>query len=108
MFKKKNQTWKLGTNDRMAHTILNIATEGFDATQALYEQDEIRHATDAIIKALPIKLQHKIDDMTFRHIASIVLLQRAAAQYQVGLLTGAKAKQTAETVERLVKDTLVA
>lgn len=91
---KKQATWTNGTKDERddykSKQILEIARNEFEleAQTALFVNPEIRSATYAIIEALPAKLRKKVTNGAFVDIASIILLQRAAAQYQVGLTAG--------------------
>lgn len=87
---KKQAIWTNGPKDERddykSKQILEIARNEFEleAHTALFINQEIRSATYAIIEALPIKIRKKVTDGAFVDIASIILLQRAAAQYQVG------------------------
>lgn len=73
----------------MSEDVLNIARTEFleDAEIALFNNEEIRIGTYAIIQALPVRLRKKVTDVVFLEIASILILQRASEAYKIGVAT---------------------
>lgn len=89
----KTKLWMIGSDPfdiAIAEDVLAIAREQFgeDAEEALFNNPEIYSATFAVVQALPKRLRNKVTDEAFRDIASILLLQRAAEGYKIGLVAG--------------------
>ena len=90
---KPTTLWTNGSsslNTAISEDVLNIARSQFgeDAEIALFNNEEIRTATYAVVQALPARLQKKVTDEAFLDIAAILLLQRASEGYKIGLATG--------------------
>lgn len=90
---KPTTLWTTGGSpftEAVAEGVLSIAQSQFreDAEIALFNNEEVRTAVYAVVKALPVRLQKKVTDEAFLDIAAILLLQRASEGYKIGLATG--------------------
>lgn len=110
--KTKQRLWMNGASESnaisrlKARRVLSIAQTEFetDALEALLDDEEIKVATYAIVEALPKRLRAKVTDIAFLDIASIILLQRAQAQYEIGVATGAQTDQAQYETPPLYQD----